>query len=198
MKKRRPLKAMKSPRSKLPLLPEHLLVRLWHNRDRRRALRTKDGQRLRVLYPGRPNGGPGPDFRDALIQLGSAPPVQGDVEVHRTSAGWSQHGHHRDPQYNNVVLHVVFQCGNVPITRRQDGLQVPVTELATQETPIPNHEGVPKAVCPLVQLWRSRSPEGLLRLLEQAGRRRFLDKSTTFDRALRGEGAEEVLYRGIL
>ena len=192
--------ATKSPRSKPPLLPERLLVRLWRNRDRRRALRTKDGRRLRVLYPGRPNGGPGPDFRDALIQLGSAPPVQGDVEVHRTSAGWSQHGHHRDPQYNNVVLHVVFQYGRGPATRRQDGLPVPVAELAIEEpsVSVPDLYGVPEMVCPLVHRWRSRSPKGLRRLLDQAGRRRFLEKSVTFDRALRDDGAEEVMYRGIL
>ncbi len=191
---------MQSPRSKPPLLPERLLVRLWRNRDRRRALRTKDGRRLRVLYPGRPNGGPGPDFRDALIQLGSAPPVQGDVEVHRTNSGWSQHGHHRDPQYNNVVLHVVFQYGNGPVTRRQDGLPVPVAELSAEETPVtvPDQYGFAETVCPLVHGWRSRSPKGLRRLLDHAGRRRFLEKSATFDRALRDDGVEEVMYRGMM
>ena len=45
---------------KLPLIPEHLLARLWQTRAQRRSLSTADGRRVRVLYPGRRNGGPGP------------------------------------------------------------------------------------------------------------------------------------------
>ena len=61
-------------------IPERLLARLWRNRDwRRRSLPLADGKRLRVLYPGRPGGGPGPDFRDAILQVEGRAPVRGDV-----------------------------------------------------------------------------------------------------------------------
>lgn len=68
--------------------------------------RTVDGRRLRVLYPGRPAPGHGPDFRDALLELDGAS-LRGDVEVHRRPSEWRAHGHHQNPEYKGVVLHVV-------------------------------------------------------------------------------------------
>lgn len=112
---------------KLPLIPERLLARLWQTRAQRRSLSTADGKRVRVLYPGRRNGGPGPDFKDAMIQVEEAPPQRGDVEVHLTDSGWREHGHHEDPNYNNVVLHVVMRQRAKRATERQDGREVPVT-----------------------------------------------------------------------
>ena len=63
--------------------------------------------KVRVLYPGRANGGVGPDFIGAAL-MGEKGMVRGDVEVHLSSRDWRAHGHHRDPQYDNVVLHVVM------------------------------------------------------------------------------------------
>ena len=72
-------------------IPERLLARLWRNRDwRRRSLPLADGKRLRVLYPGRPGGGPGPDFRDAILQVEGRAPVRGDVELHREPRGFEE------------------------------------------------------------------------------------------------------------
>ena len=108
-------------------IPERLLARLWRNRDwRRRSLHLAGGQRLRVLYPGRPGGGPGPDFRDAILQVDALAPVRGDVEFHRVPRGWREHGHHLDPRYNGVVLHVVARVHGGKPSQRQDGREVPV------------------------------------------------------------------------
>src|SRR5919201_5824485 len=65
------------------------------------------GRRLRVLFPGRRWGGPGPDFRGAVLALPDGSLLRGDVEVHRRASGWQQHGHAADPAYAWVVLHVV-------------------------------------------------------------------------------------------
>lgn len=192
---------MSDSKGKPSLLPERLVARLWRNRDWRRPLRTQDGRWVRVLYPGRPGSGPGPDFRDAVVQIEGSPPVRGDVEVHRQAAGWTQHGHHRDPRYNGVVLHVVSRSSRRAASYRQDGRVLPVTELPTEGSPLP---GPPEKATPQcgafarLQGWRNLSGEQLGRLLDQAGERRFLRKSARYRTALGREDAEDLLYRGVL
>ena len=57
------------------------------------ALVTLDGEPVRVLYRGRPGTGPGPDFRDARVGVGGAPPRLGDVELHVAAPDF-RHPHH--------------------------------------------------------------------------------------------------------
>jgi len=83
--------------------------RLWRTRE----LRTEDGTRLEVVFPGWLNRGKGPDFTHARVMVGGTE-LYGDVEVHLSDEGWVSHGHHTDPAYDRVVLHVVLQR-----TRRQ-------------------------------------------------------------------------------
>ena len=178
---------------KLPLIPERLLARLWQTRAQRRSLSTADGRRVRVLYPGRRNGGPGPDFKDAMIQVEEEPPQRGDVEVHLTDSGWKEHGHHEDPNYNNVMLHVVMRQKSKRATERQDGREVPVTSL-----PVQDRETQAPLELPLLRKWRSLDKADLILLVEEAGERRFRKRSNCYLGELLGEDADELLYRGIM
>ena len=65
------------------------------------------GPPLRVHFAGRWNRGPGPDFRGAILLDAQGRARRGDVELHRRPAGWRSHGHHLDPAYDRVLLHVV-------------------------------------------------------------------------------------------
>ena len=67
----------------------------------------RGGPPLRVHFAGRWNRGPGPDFRGAILLDAHGRARRGDVELHRRPAGWRSHGHHRDPAYDRVLLHVV-------------------------------------------------------------------------------------------
>ncbi len=86
-------------------MTEKELARRWRGLRGREVVTSRG--KMRVLYPGRANGGGGPDFIGAAL-LGEKGMVRGDVEVHRSSRDWRAHGHHRDPHYDNVVLHVVM------------------------------------------------------------------------------------------
>ncbi len=55
---------------------------------------------------------------------------QGDVEVHLRLSGWRDHGHHLDPAYNSVILHVTLEGEPAQPCRRQDGTAVPTLVLA--------------------------------------------------------------------
>ena len=51
---------------------------------------------------------PGPDFRNACLQLGDIT-WYGDIEIHIHASDWHKHKHHLDPNYANVILHVVTE-----------------------------------------------------------------------------------------
>ena len=80
---------------KPPLLPEHLLAKLWRAREGR-SLRTVDGRKVTVVYAGRPAPGHGPDFQDAVLEMDNRRST-GDVELHRVPSDWHAHGTARTP-----------------------------------------------------------------------------------------------------
>jgi hypothetical protein len=51
---------------------------------------------------------PGPDFKNASIRIGNIT-WYGDVEIHVKASDWFKHKHHLDPNYQNVILHVVME-----------------------------------------------------------------------------------------
>lgn len=91
---------------------ERLLQAVWrHQRLRRDQLKTSDGKAVRVLHPGFVSAEGGPDFRGAVIQIGAEPPRAGDVEIDLRSHGWLAHGHDRNPNFQSVILQVVWESG---------------------------------------------------------------------------------------
>ncbi|MBA7628843.1 hypothetical protein ES703_36339 [subsurface metagenome] len=89
-------------------VPESQIIKIWqHLLLDRTELTTEGGEPIEVIYPGRVNDDRGADFRDAVIAT-SRGLITGDIEVHVKSSGWRVHRHHRDPVYDQVVLHVVM------------------------------------------------------------------------------------------
>ena len=86
---------------------EDFIQFIWkHRLYKGDPLQTTCGQELRVLHPGEQNDHSGPDFFNARIRLKHLI-WAGNVEVHQRASDWYRHGHHIDPAYNNVILHVV-------------------------------------------------------------------------------------------
>ena len=87
---------------------ERHLQCIWADARLRPArLLTTAGRPVRVLDPGRWNGGPGPDFRGAKLEIGGELRT-GDVEIHVRPGDWNAHGHASDPAYAGVALHVAW------------------------------------------------------------------------------------------
>jgi|AntRauTorcE11897_2_1112592.scaffolds.fasta_scaffold00467_14 hypothetical protein len=78
------------------------------------SLQTTCGKPLRISDPGKLNRTDGPDFKQAVIDIGDIS-WHGDVEIHVRSKGWVNHGHHKDPNFNSVVLHVFIDDEPVPV-----------------------------------------------------------------------------------
>lgn len=69
---------------------------------------TSNNKRLQILSPGKINSLEGPDFREIAILLNGMV-IVGDAEFHRKSSNWDQHNHSNDSNYENVILHIVFE-----------------------------------------------------------------------------------------
>jgi hypothetical protein len=98
-----------------------------------------DGTAVTVVAPGVPGGGPGPDFRHAVLVLGGDLRF-GDVEIHLRSSGWVEHGHDQDAAYNGVILHVVTEDDAGAPVQRADGASVitVVLPLSNFSYPVPD------------------------------------------------------------
>src|SRR5215218_4823719 len=90
-------------------MTEKLLHFLWQFQYFNRSnLRTTTGEPVTIVFPGQLNVHQGPDFLDAKIRLGNTL-LAGSVELHLKTSDWERHGHEKDANYNNVILHVVLQ-----------------------------------------------------------------------------------------
>ncbi len=88
---------------------ERLLQYIWeHNYYRLTGLLSTQDQPLRIVHPGTINKGQGPDFLNARIRYENSTWV-GHIELHVNTSDWLAHGHTSDPNYRNVILHVVWQ-----------------------------------------------------------------------------------------
>jgi len=98
-----------------PLTERHVQA-AWYDRSIRPAeLFTSCGESVHVLHPGTWNLGPGPDFRNAVVEIAGRR-ITGDVEVHLTPGDWTAHGHADDPEYRKVAFHVTWNSGPSPAT----------------------------------------------------------------------------------
>jgi hypothetical protein len=186
---------------------ERLLQAVWrHQRLRRDELKTVDGEIVRVLHPGFASVEGGPDFRGAVIQTGGEAPRSGDVEIDLRSHNWRAHGHDRNPNFQNVILHVVWEEVQGPKSKAQSQpvilplqnmLDAPLGELSAwleneSASVLPeNLRG--KCSAPLRGLDESQLAE----LLHQAARVRLEAKAAQFSARAKHAGLEQALWEGL-
>ena len=107
-------------------MTEAFLQYVWQHQLLEGELQTTEGQSVVVERPGILNGDAGPDFFDARVRIGDTL-WAGNLEVHVKSSDWNLHHHANDRAYDNVVLHVVYQC-DTAITMH-DAHTLPTVEL---------------------------------------------------------------------
>lgn len=93
--------------------------RLWPDP----SMTSSDGRRVDVIDPGTLNTGSGPDFFNAKVRI-DGQMWAGNIEIHVRASDWRRHGHHEDPAYDNVILHVV-EYDDCEVRRRSDGKVIP-------------------------------------------------------------------------
>jgi len=88
---------------------ERLLQFIWQFQYyNKQQLYTSQGEALHIERPGTWNHHQGPDFSEAIIQVGHTKWV-GNIELHLRSSDWHKHRHASDSNYTNIILHVVWE-----------------------------------------------------------------------------------------
>jgi hypothetical protein len=181
-------------------ISEKLIARLWQSQPAN-SLVIDNGERFQAIYPGRISHNRGCDFKDAVFTL-NGQTISGDVEIHVKSSQWYSHGHHQDPKYNNIVLHVVLWQDDKSPTKLQNGKTVPTICLS----PFLSHQsdGLNQRLdssanyalfCPEAK--RHSNSDSMSKLLTLSGKERFVAKAALFHQALEKEETGQVLFSGI-
>jgi hypothetical protein len=98
-------------------MQERLLQFIWQEMYfNRAALETVGGGQLQILSAGIINTQQGPDFTQAKILLDGVL-WAGTIELHCKSSQWFQHRHNTDPNYQTVILHVVWEDDDAALSR---------------------------------------------------------------------------------
>ena len=88
---------------------EHLLQYLWNYKVfTNLPFYDTDGNIVEILDFGKWNTNSGPDFLFGKIKLNDVE-FAGNIELHVRSSDWIFHQHEGNPEFDNLILHVVYQ-----------------------------------------------------------------------------------------
>ena len=163
---------------------------------------TTSGDAVHVVYHGNWSNGYGPDFAGAMLELEDGKLVTGGVEIHLRASDWINHGHHLDPAYNDVVLHIVG-LNDTNETRCSNGKTVPVAVLTVpdetlfaidQRLPQVWHElGGSVCAADLTQ----HHPDVIRAALHRLGDVRFRAKAAQYESGMLEHGPDAVFLRAL-
>jgi hypothetical protein len=181
---------------------EGFLYHLWLDRTFETvSLKTIDGRPVKILEKGGRNYDAGPDFLSALVRI-NAELLRGDVEIHSIAGDWYSHGHHNDPRYNDVVLHIVtMDCPSSFRTICQNGSAIPTLNLdsflekSAEELEIDVQiKPAPSTSCAL-----SRQTNDIIhRVVEQFGDKRLSLKADRFFERRISDSWDQLFYASLL
>jgi hypothetical protein len=129
--------------------------------------------------------------------------LKGDVELHVRTSDFRRHGHHHDPAYNQLVLHLVFWSDEPQDTLLASGQRVPVAALAPW---VERRQEEIRRWLERPALWQEpcRSAVGRMgeevvaTVLDRLGDIRFRQRTAALRRALAHQNRDEVLYSALL
>ena len=104
-------------------MKEDFISFIWKYRYfKKKDLRTTQNQSIEVINVGQENNNTGPDFFNAQIIIDDQK-WAGNIEIHVNASDWYVHGHENDSNYDNVILHVVWE--NDASVYRKDNSIIP-------------------------------------------------------------------------
>ncbi len=180
---------------------ERFLQIVWNEKLLVNELHCLDGSLLRIIGGGSWNNAAGPDFKQATLLFDNQL-CRGDVEVHLYSSDWFKHKHHRDPAYEAVILHVVWQND---LQKEQMPLRIKTFELCrhllpswqqllsdVEEAFYPYSRQLPPGSCALQ--WALLDNQKVGAVLKNAALARFDSKGKQLWQKCVKLGVEQCLY----
>jgi hypothetical protein len=180
-------------------IDERVVVRLWERQEVPPA--ALSALRLQVIFRGLPSDAGGPDYQEAVLSVSDKRVVTGDIEFHVNSGDWYRHGHHLNPRYNGVILHVVW-FDDATETRTEEGRSVPVLALERYEHLCsvfsPDLAESPSVPHLCLAAFAGLPTETLLEAIRRLGRQRFRGRANRFAADLSVEESDQVAYGALL
>ena len=144
--------------------------------------RTVSGKRLQILSPGEFNVHAGPDFLDSAVLIEGLVNV-GDFEFHKTASEWYKHNHNENPDYRNVILHIVLDNDKEITGTTMETLEISEKELRNvMSKPISE---------------RVQPDDFTMEDLQHFALIRLLRKSSEIQKELNENGTSETLYKSV-
>ncbi len=189
-------------------LSERIFQKIWHRGEfRSGSLHTISGKTVEVLSRGKWNKLGGPDFLEAeLIIEGKR--VLGDVEFHFYAEDWFAHAHDKNPEFGNVVLHVLLfpPKKNFPNKNARGNametllllphLTVDVEEYASSEA-LSALEGRAESDT-VLEMLLEKTPAERDSLIEKSARERYAQKVRFMRKRLAQTDWEQTLHEVVL
>lgn len=106
---------------------EEFLHFIWKTQQfNHHNLNVQSGEALQILRAGTLNQDAGPDFFNGQIVLAETR-WAGNIEIHVKASDWLLHKHDDDPNYSNIILHVVWEEDLLLFFK--NGTRIPTLEL---------------------------------------------------------------------
>jgi len=191
-----------------PFTERHLQCVWFDSSLRPKNLKTVHGESISVLNPGRWNLESGPDFIDAVLDVGPEKRrLCGDIELHTDPSDWIQHGHGDDPRYRNLIAHVTFSKEQLPagilprgclqMSLKKSLLSNPYFAFENIDVTAYPYNTRPSST-PCSRILKDKSRQYKEALLMAAGQERIRRKSEVLLNSMREEGVEQALYTEIM
>lgn len=170
----------------------------WFSGACGREFKARNGETIFVTDFGEWNREAGPDFVRATVQIGGDE-RRGAIEVDLDPQGWEQHRHSINPEYENVILHVVVRSsGREHFTRTASHREVQRVYLDDHQFTEAEWSGGAVArpghcLAPLRRL----TVEQLTDLLAIACRRRLENKGRALQTMIASRGASAALFEAL-
>ena len=183
---------------------EEFLYHIWDAQHLKKNLKTISGKKIEIKFSGRWNTDSGPDFKDAILKI-NGKVLKGDIEIDITSYHWKSHSHNENPEFNNVLLHIVYEDnGKHPYTISEDGGKIEILEIKEQldddiNKLIKHYSGEPYSekdkTC---KLFNKMSKEDTEQFLEKMGMMRFEMKIKRFSAEHFFSDFNQLIYMGFM
>ncbi len=171
---------------------ENELYSIWAYQKLNHDLYTTSGEQVRVIYPGNLNSDRGADFKDATLKIGDKE-YHGDVEIHIKKRDWLNHKHQNDPEYNKVILHLIWENDNSQVLTNS---QQTIPTLLLSEFYLPEKD-IPQKIAYDCHFFSGLDKHQLNYVLLNCGQKRLKAKAELVRQISYLEPYEESIYKAI-
>jgi hypothetical protein len=182
---------------------ENFLYHIWDGFHFINPLKAVSGKKLEIIFQGRWNTFAGPDFLNAIIKIDDKL-IKGDIEIHINSYDWKRHNHHEDKNYNNVILHVVFEHNlEEQYTVTENGKRIEIVKIGnfldeSIKKLLARYEFKFEPKDKFCGFFAGEPPETVKALLNKLGLQRLENKIKRFDAELNFHSFEQIIYSALL